>query len=130
MKLITLATLGCLGAAASGCIVDTATPTPVVLRNAYEPCNAGDACTNGTACSAAMYSLTGRPGNLCTVTCTDGAQCPPSAYFSAFAPTCIVSATAGLGLCYDSCLTSGDCGAGTVCAMVPGTIVRVCVPAT
>lgn len=130
MNHITLALLGCIGASMSGCVVDTVGPGVTVLRNAYEPCNAGDACSNGTTCTTAMYSLSGRPGNLCSAACTDASQCPPSAYFSSFPPTCVVSVSAGVGLCYDSCLTSGDCGGGTVCAQVPGTTARVCVPAT
>jgi hypothetical protein len=129
MKTLSLASLLSLSAA-SGCIVDTVEPGFAVVRGAYEPCNAGDTCTNGTACTTAMYSLTGAPGNLCSAGCTNALQCPPSAYFSSFAPTCIVSVSAGSGLCYDSCLTSGDCGGGTVCVQIAGTPVRVCVPAT
>lgn len=99
-----------------------------VGRGAYEACAAGEACGSGTVCTTAMYSTTGAPGNLCTIGCTQGAQCPVSPYGSVYAPTCIVSVSAGSGLCYDTCLTDADCGGGTVCALIPGTTARVCVP--
>ncbi len=127
--------LGCLFASTAGCLVTTEpsggyVPPPVSGRLAYTTCNAGEACTNGTTCALAMYSTSGAPGNLCTAGCTNAAQCPPSSYFAAYAPTCVVSASTGTGLCYDSCVSDVDCGGGTACAMVPGTSVRICVPAT
>lgn len=120
-----LTTVGLFGAFGAGCIVDV---TPV--HGPYEGCKYGESCTGGTVCTRAMYSVTGQPGNLCTVSCTQGPQCPISAYGSAYLPTCIVSVSAGGGLCYDTCLVNADCGVGTTCAVVPGTTARVCVPTT
>ncbi|MFO0606768.1 MAG: hypothetical protein U0324_26585 [Polyangiales bacterium] len=121
----TLALLGCLAASSTACIIDT-TPT----YGPYEACKAGGTCTNGTTCTTAMYSVSGAPGNLCTVTCSAGPQCPVSPYYSTYLPTCVVSASTGFGLCYDTCLTNADCGGGTACALIPGTANRICVPAT
>ena len=129
MNHTTLSLMVCLLSLTGGCVVD-ATPSGVAVRNAYEACNAGDACTNGTSCTTAMYTASGRAGNFCSAGCTNAVQCPPSAYAGAYAPTCIVSVSAGAGLCYDTCVGNGDCGGATVCAQVPGTTVRVCVPAT
>ncbi len=120
----TLALLGCLAATSTACVIETA-------RGPYEACKAGDLCSSPTTCQTAMYSVSGAPGNLCTVTCSAGPQCPVSPYYSTYLPTCVVSASAGFGLCYDTCLTSADCGGGTVCALIPGTVNnRICVPAT
>ncbi len=123
MNAKTLVLLVGLGVYGTGCVVD-------VSRQPYERCYSGDVCSGGTYCSQAMYSLTGTPGNLCTAGCTNAAQCPPSGYYAAYAPTCVVSLSAGSGLCYDSCVSNLDCGGGTVCAQVPGTTVRICVPST
>lgn len=121
--------LGLLGVLAVGCIVD-------VSLYPYDRCYSGDSCTGGTVCTTSMYSVTGSPGRLCTAGCTNAAQCPASSYYQGYAPTCVVSASAGTGLCYNSCVGSGDCYAGTTCVMVPGTgvggvpAVRICVPST
>lgn len=97
-------------------------------REPYTACNAGDACGSGTSCQTAMYTLSGNPGTLCTAACTRGEQCPPSSFFATYLPTCVVSASTGQGLCYDTCLSDADCGGGTRCAMIPGTANRICVP--
>lgn len=116
--------LGLLTVSSTGCVVET-------LRDPYTRCYAGDACGGGTACVSAMYSLTGAPGTFCSVGCTRGEQCPVSPYYSAYLPTCIVNASVGSGLCYDTCITTADCGGGTVCAQVTGSAtVRICVPAS
>jgi len=109
---------------ASGCVID-ATPT----RGPYEACNAGDLCGGGTTCAQAMYSVSVVAGKLNKESCSAGPQCPVSPYFSTYLPTCVVNASTGQGLCYDTCLSSADCGGGTQCALIPGTANRICVPA-
>jgi hypothetical protein len=113
--------LGLLSAFGSGCVIE-------VNSGPYESCTAGDVCTNGTTCQTAMYSVTGGPGNICTIGCSVGEQCPVSPYGSSYAPTCVVSVSAGGGLCYDTCISNVDCGVGTRCAQIPGTPARICVP--
>ncbi len=119
--------LGVLAAFGSGCVVE-------VVHGPYEACKAGEACSNGTVCLSASYTSNGSPANYCSVNCTRGEQCPSSPYGSAYAPTCVVSASAGTGLCYDSCVSNFDCGTGTQCSLVPGTgvgtvpAVRICAP--
>ena len=121
--------LGLLGVLAAGCVIDTA-------RYPYDRCYTGDACSGGTACLTAMYSVSGAPGSLCTAGCTSGTQCPVSSYYSKYAPTCVYNSTTRQGLCYNSCIGSGDCYFGTTCVAVPGTgvgpvpLVRICVPST
>jgi len=100
----------------------------VTARTPYETCAAGQLCGGGTTCQAAMYSLTGAPGTLCTAGCTSGAQCPASSFFATYLPTCVVSASTGQGLCYDTCVSDADCGGGTRCARIPGTANNICVP--
>lgn len=97
-------------------------------REPYTACTAGEACGGGTSCLPAMYTLSGNPGTLCSAACTSGPQCPPSSFFATYAPTCVVNAGTGQGLCYDTCLTNADCGGGTTCAQIPGTANRICVP--
>lgn len=119
--------LGLVAVFGTGCIVE-------VVRGPYEGCKVGEACSNGTVCTAASFTSSGAPANFCSVNCTRGEQCPVSPYGSGYAPTCVVSASAGTGLCYDSCLSNIDCGVGTQCSLVPGTgvgtipAVRICVP--
>lgn len=105
----------------SGCVID-------VVRGPYESCPNGESCSSGTVCLPASFTLNGSAGSLCSVQCTSGSQCPTSVYGSGYAPTCVVNASSGQGLCYDTCLSNGDCGIGTRCAQIPGTINRICVP--
>ena len=114
-------TLGLLGAFGTGCIVE-------VAHGPYEACNAGEACSNGTSCVTATFSTNSLPGNICSSSCTSGAQCPSSVYGAGYLPTCVVSATSGTGLCYDTCVSNADCGIGTRCARISGTANNICVP--
>lgn len=119
--------LGVLAMFGTGCVVE-------VVRGPYEACKAGEACSNGTVCTSASYTSSGAPANFCSTNCTRGEQCPVSPYGSGYAPTCVVSVSAGTGLCYDSCTANIDCAVNTQCALVPGTgvgsvpAVRICVP--
>ncbi len=134
MNLRTLALTPVLGLASwllGGCVIETTT-TPGggggTARGVYEACASGQTCALGTSCVQAMYSLTGAAGTICSAACTNGAQCPVSPFGSAYAPTCVVSASAGQGLCYDTCASNVDCGTGTQCARIPGTTASICVP--
>lgn len=98
-------------------------------RIAYEACSPGDSCPVGTACIAAAYSLSGQAGYFCSTACSSTAQCPASIFTLPLLPVCVADIQSSVGLCYDSCLNTIDCGGGTACAAVPGTSVRVCVPA-
>lgn len=97
---------------ASGCVVE-------IVRGPYEGCKSGEACSNGTTCLPASYTSNGSPANFCSLSCTATEQCPLSPYGSGYAPTCVVSASAG-GLCYDGCTRDTDCGPGTRCGSITG----------
>lgn len=113
--------LGLLAMFGTGCIVE-------VVRGPYEACKSGEACSNGTVCTSASYTSNGGPATYCSINCSSGAQCPVSPYGSSYLPTCVVSVSAGTGLCYDTCISNFDCGVGTICASIPGTTARICVP--
>lgn len=113
--------LGLFSALGAGCVVD-------LVRGPYEGCPNGESCSASTVCLPASYALTPGTGRLCSVQCTLGEQCPPSIYGNPLAPTCVVSASTGQGLCYDTCTSNLDCGIGTRCAWIPNTSARVCVP--
>ncbi len=105
--------------------VDTSLPIDARSRAPYEACQSGDRCTNGASCLMASYSSNGAVANLCSIACTRGEACPVSAVGSAYAPSCVVSVSAGTGLCYDTCISNLDCSAGTICAGIPGTAARI-----
>lgn len=113
--------LGLFSALGAGCVIDN-------VRGPYEACPNGESCSTGTACLPASFTLTGGIGALCSVNCNNGAQCPPSIYGSSNRPTCVVSASTGQGLCYDTCTNNSDCGIGTRCAQIPRTANFICVP--
>ncbi len=113
--------LGLFSALGAGCVID-------VVRGPYESCPNGESCSAGTVCLPASFTLSGTSGSICSVNCTAGPQCPQSIYGSGYAPTCVVSASTGQGLCYDTCVGNVDCGIGTRCAQIPGTVNRICVP--
>lgn len=113
--------LGLFSALGSGCVID-------IVRGPYEACPNGESCSAGTACLPASFTLNGGTGAICSVNCNRGEQCPSSIYGSSLPPTCVVSASTGQGLCYDTCLGNGDCGIGTRCARIPGTANNICVP--
>ncbi len=115
--------LGLMALFGTGCVVE-------VVRGPYEGCKSGDSCSNGTVCTSATYTSNGGPATFCSIGCTRGEQCPVSPYGSGYLPTCVVSVSAGSGLCYDTCVSNFDCGTGTVCATIPGTSARVCVPSS
>ncbi len=98
---------------ASGCVVE-------IVRGPYEGCQSGEACSNGSVCLPASYTSNGSPANFCSLSCTATEQCPLSPYGSGYAPTCVVSASAGGGLCYDGCVRDTDCGPGTRCGSITG----------
>ena len=111
-----------LGTALSlGCVVDAG-------RNAYEGCNGGQSCGNGTVCTTVQFSNTGGTGYLCSLGCSVASSCPDYGVNSAYLPTCVVNAATGAGDCYDTCGSNVDCGVGTQCAAIPGTLAQVCVP--
>lgn len=116
-----LVSLGLFGMFGAGCVID-------VVRGPYEACPNGESCSSGTVCLPASFTLNGTAGSLCSTNCLRGEQCPASIYGSGFAPTCVVSASTGQGLCYDTCISNVDCGVGTRCAQIPGTANRICVP--
>jgi hypothetical protein len=115
--------LGLLGAFGTGCIVE-------IVRSPYDSCTSGDSCSGATRCLQATYTSNSGPGAICSATCRVGEQCPPSSWGSRLAPTCVVSVSAGGGLCYDTCVSNVDCGTGTVCATIPGVpgSPSICVP--
>jgi hypothetical protein len=113
--------LGLFSALGAGCVID-------IVRGPYESCPNGESCSAGTVCLPASFTLNGGTGAICSVNCTSGGQCPQSIYGSVYAPTCVVSASTGQGLCYDTCVGNVDCGIGTRCAQIPGTLNRICVP--
>jgi hypothetical protein len=120
----------CVGSCNVGlvCGVGNVCGVPLIARNPYEACAPGEACGGGTSCQEAMFTVNGTSGSVCTAACTNGAQCPVSPFGTGLAPTCVVSASTGQGLCYDTCLTDTDCGGNTRCARIPGTANNICVP--
>ncbi|MDB4928984.1 MAG: hypothetical protein JWM10_1468 [Myxococcaceae bacterium] len=106
----------------------TAGDTGPAVTPAYAACSAGQACAGGTTCAAASYTSNGLGANLCTTSCAIGAECPAFGSGSAYLPTCVVNGATGAGQCYDTCATNTECGAGTNCAVIPGTDNRICVP--
>jgi hypothetical protein len=113
--------LGLFSALGAGCVID-------IVRGPYEGCPNGESCSAGTACLPASFTLNGGTGAICSVNCNRGEQCPSSIYGSSLLPTCVVSASTGQGLCYDTCVGNADCGIGTRCARIPGTLANICVP--
>ena len=80
----------------------------------------------GATCLPSQYSTTGGAASLCSATCTTGAQCPTAS--GAMPATCVVSATSGAGLCYQTCVSNADCDPTTRCSRIPGTTANICVP--
>ena len=104
-----------------GCIV-------TVTRNAYDSCNAGDSCEYGTSCQSSNYTRSGAPGNLCTITCTDTAQCPVP--LSGAVALCVIVAPSSTGKCYYTCPSgsSFSCPGSTYCNSIPNSTINICVP--
>jgi hypothetical protein len=121
-----LLSLGLLGVFGTGCIVEV-----TASRGAYERCSAGDSCLGGTTCTQAAFVVSGTGStNVCTAGCSNAAQCPVGGNNSTLAPTCVISASAGVGQCYDTCNSDADCGfgSGTRCSNIAGTLVNICAP--
>lgn len=91
----------------------------------YGRCEREVACGGGTTCVAAVVSGDGMLASHCSAPCTRAEDCPASAG-GAPAATCVRSGETGQ--CYAGCTGNSDCAGGMVCAPVPDSTLRLCVP--
>ena len=93
----------------------TAAPT---AHQAYEPCNSGDTCSDGTTCFPANTLPVGQTtsGDYCSSQCSVSTDCPADP--EGFDVVCVIAS--GTGLCYRVCTTNDTCAFGFTCVSPGG----------
>ncbi|HJK92338.1 MAG TPA: hypothetical protein RMH85_26625 [Polyangiaceae bacterium LLY-WYZ-15_(1-7)] len=95
----------------------------------YDACFVVDDCDlNADRCQAITADWPdglSSTNNICTIECFDSSDCPISA--NGLQGTCASLGMGGTFVCYESCVTRGDCAAGFDCGDI-GTGDTVCLP--